>query len=302
MGRPNYDRFRAGELPEVVRRIRLLVDAMRVHEKAPGGPGHPPALRRDLLKSFLFLEKARVPVLESKGWLTEFKDALGLEHIYAVRTLYKYRAQRGFTKLLERALTASARPLWPKEEVAAIDSSGVPKLKGQNWSDDREKPERHELYDKAHLLIGTKTCVIAAARVTFGTWHDAPQFVELVRAVPSWKHQKALTADAANMSRKNYAAVRALDVTPYIDPRENAVLRAHPQDAYEAMVSFQRHFPNRWHEVYRWRTKAESNFHAIKTAMVEGVRGRTMNSRRNQVLSRCVVHNLRMAILDSYAP
>ena len=77
-------------------------------------------------------------------------------------------------------------------------------------------------------------------------------------------------------------------------------MRAQPDGDYEKMVLFGRHFPNRWHEVYRWRTKAEANFHAIKAAMVEGVRGRTMNSRRNQVLSRCVVHNLRMTILDRY--
>ena len=284
-----------------MREIRTFADSMRIHEKAPRPEGgRPPASRRDLLKSYLFLEKARVPVLESRGWLTEFKDDLGLEHVYCVRTLYNYRGDRGITQLLSRAVNVSAEPLWQKESIAGIDSSGIPRLKGENWSADREKPERHDLYDKLHILVGTKTGVIAAAWTTFGNWHDSPQFVPLVEAVESWGGIKALTADAGNVSRANCQAARARGVTPYIDPKENAVLRSQPGDAYEAMVSFARHFPNRWKETYRWRTKLESMFHAIKAAMVEGVRGRSATSRRNQILARCVVHNLRMTVLDRY--
>jgi hypothetical protein len=302
VGRPNYDRFRAAELPDILTEVRRFSDAMRIHEMAPGEKGgRPPASRRDLLKTFLFLEKARVPIPESTGWLHEFQDLLGLDHVYCPRTLYKYRGDLGITKLLHRAIRDSARPLWLKESIAGIDASGIPRLKGQNWSDDREKPERHELYDKLHILVGTKTGVIAAARTTFGNWHDSPQFVPLVQAVEAWENIRALTADAGNMSRANCAAAKARGVTPYIDPRGNAVLRSQPSDPYEAMVSFERHFPNRWHEQYRWRTKLESMFHAVKAAMVEGVRGKSATSRRNQVLTRCVVHNLRMRGLDRYA-
>jgi len=301
VGRANYDRFRREELPAVITEIRIFADSMRIHEKRPGeNGGRPCASRRDLLKSFLFLEKARVPFPESKGWLTEFQDLLGLEHVYCARTLYKYRSAPGITQLLDRAINVSAQPLWQKETIAGIDASGIPRLKGENWSADREKPERHDLYDKLHILIGTKTGVIAAARTTFGNWHDAPQFVPLLQAVEAWEHVEVITADAGNISRVNCEAVKERGATPYIDPKENAVLRSKPSDAYEAMVSFERHFPNRWHERYRWRTKLESMFHAIKAAMVEGVRGKSATSRRNQILSRCVVHNLRMTVLDRY--
>lgn len=287
---------------EVIAETRTFADSMRIHEKGPGeNGGRPPASPRDLLKIFLFLEKARVPIPESTAWLTQFQDLLGLGHVYRPRTLYKYRRDLGITKLLRRAIRDSSQPLWRKESIAGIDASGIPRLKGQNWSRDREKPERHDLYDKLHILVGTRTGVIAAARTTFGNWHDAPQFVPLVEAVEAWGNIRALTADAANMSRVNYDAAKARGVTPYIDPRSNAVTRARPADAYEAMVSFGRHFPNRWHETYRWRTKLESMFHAVKTAMVEGVRGPTATGRRNQILTRCVVHNLRMRVLDRYA-
>lgn len=95
-----------------MREIDALVDSMRIDEKGPGGPGHPPASRRDLLKSFLFLEKARVPVLETKGWLTEFKDAPGLGHVYAVRPLYNpsLTLERRATSPLDPSLPSASCP------------------------------------------------------------------------------------------------------------------------------------------------------------------------------------------------
>ena len=105
VGRPNYDRFRAEELPTVITEIRIFADSMRIHEKAPGEKGgRPPASRRDLLKSLLFLEKARAPIPESNGWLPEFHDLRGPEHVCCLRTLYKYRSDPGITQLLDRAI------------------------------------------------------------------------------------------------------------------------------------------------------------------------------------------------------
>ena len=53
-------------------------------------------------------------------------------------------------------------------------------------------------------------------------------------------------------------------------------------------------------EFLRWTGAAIAALARISLAMVERVRGRAMTSRRNQVLSRCVVHNLRMRVLDRY--
>lgn len=177
---------------------------------------------------------------------------------------------------------------------------GAVRSKGKTWSGDRSNPAKFREYDKAHYLVGTQTLVIPVTRVTRGTWHDSPEFEPLLKGAPVTEHLRALVADSAYVGVSNCELARSSGITPYIKPKDNAVFRSHPTNAYEATVLFATRFPERWKGTYRWRVKAECAIHAKKAAFGDIIRGRLPSSRRNQELCRDVVHNLRMTVMYRY--
>jgi hypothetical protein len=284
---------------EVVEEIRLVMDMMRIHEEKRQGPGRKPAHKRDIIKSLLFLEKIGCPIQESYSVLSIFQEQLGLTRVYKPRTLYKYRADPKMTLILERILYESSLPEWANEEIAGTDATGLPMYKGHIWQNERNQPSCHGEYEKLHAIIGTRSLVVPVAKITDGRWHDAPHFEDLVAGALPGSKVRAVASDPAYVSRENYSLVKEFGATPYIKMKGNAVFRPHPQDAYEASVLFQTRFPERFKEIYRWRTKCESGFHACKN-IGELLRGEKRPSRRNQELCRLIVHNLRMVIMERY--
>lgn len=273
---------------------------MRIHEKAPGQPGRPPAKKRDIIKSLLFLELMRCQIQKSPSILSVYKEALGLGKIYAPRTLYKYRAKPSMTRILKRVQTRSADELWMKEELAITDATGNPRSKGKTWSGDRTDPNKFREYDKAHYITGAKTLVIPSTRVTRGTWSDSPEFGPLVQETIPGSNIKAVLGDSGYPTIENFKTAKELGVTPYLKPKDNAVFHAHPSNDYEKHVHYATKFPKRWKNVYRYRVKGECAIYAKKAAFGDIIRGRLRSSRRNQELCRDIVHNFRMAVMESY--
>jgi hypothetical protein len=301
IGRPNYDKFRANEIGEVVKKILTTVDDMRIHEKVPGQPGRPPAKKRDIIKSLLFLEEMKCNVQKSPSILPIYKETLGIGKIYAPRTLYKYRASPNMTELLKRLQTVSSEDLWMKEKRAITDATGNPRSKGKTWSSDRASPDKYREYDKAHYIVGAETLVIPFTKVTRGTWSDTSEFESLVRETIPNSNIEAVLGDSGYPSVENFKLAKELGVTPYLKPKDNAVFRAHPSNDYEKHVHYATKFPKRWKGVYRFRVKVECAINAKKAAFGDIIRGGLRSSRRNQEICRDIVHNFRMAVMDSYA-
>ena len=300
IGRSNYDEFRSNEILDVTWEIKRFIDRIRLREKPAGRRGRPPIKKRDILKSLLFIELMTCSIPRAPSLLLMHKEILGLDRIPAARTLYKYRAQMEMTKPLERLVYEAGKELFSEEEIAATDGTGHGRSKGKTWSGDRSNPMKYREYDMAHYLVGTKTNVILAARITRGTWHDSRQFKPLLDLEIPGTNLRAITADPGYISRDNYDLVEEMGFTPYIKPKNNAVFRPHPKNAYEKAVMFATRFPKRWHNTYRYRTKAECAIHSVKATFGDIIRGRHRTSRRNQVLCRVIVHNMRMTVMDRY--
>jgi hypothetical protein len=300
IGRPNYDRFRANEHMAVATEIRDLVDKERIHEKRPGGRGRPPAKKRDVIKCLLFLELARCVVPKSPSVLLVYKDILGITAIPAPRTLYEYRAMPSIAGTLRRLQKTAGRELWLQETMAAFDGTGNPRSKGKTWSYDKTDAGKFRDYDKAHYVVGVKSCVIPVAKVTRGSWSEIPEFGPLLTEAVSEGNIQVVLADSGLVAVENYEVPHRLGITPYIKPKDNAVFRPHPSNDYERAVYFATRFPERFKDRYRWRTKAECANHAKKAAFGDIIRGRLPSSRRNQEYCRLIVHNLRMTVMARY--
>lgn len=299
IGRRNYNHFRGNEVITVARELVRLVKRVRIHEKRKRSNGRPPFGKRNMIKCMLFIEVMRCPVPEAHGLLKLFKHVLRLKNVPKRSTIYKYRAERKMTRILEDLQLESSEELWKKETIAAVDSTGNSHSVGKAWSNDRSKPGEYRKYDKAHYVSGTKTSVIRATRLTRGKWHDSPELKpNLDRALPGSKIE-AVAMDPGYVGVANYELVHTYGATPYIKPKDNAVFHPHPTNAYEASVLYATRFPRRWKSVYRWRTKAEAVNHAKKSRFPGVLRG-GVHSRRNRELCQCIVHNLRFTLMDRY--
>ena len=251
IGRSKYDQFRANEHKDVAEEIRILVDNERIHEKQPGSVGRPPAKRRDVIKCLLFLEAIKCVIQKSPSCLSFYKEILGLTKIPSPRTLYDYRADISITQTLERLQFTAAEDLWLKETMAATDGTGNPHSRGKNWRNDRLDSVKYREYDKAHYIVGVKSLVIPVSRVTRGTWSEIPEFEHLVRTAIPGSNIKVVSADSGLVAIDNYEVAHELGVTPYIKPKDWAVFRPHPSNAYERMVNFATKFPDRFNDRYR---------------------------------------------------
>lgn len=300
IGRSNYDRFRADEVMVIVREIRDIVDRERIHEKKPGGRGKPPAKKRDVLKCLLFLESICCVIQKSPSVLEFYKDILGLTKIPKPRTLYDYRAKPSLMETLKRLQKAAAEPAWSQEEMAALDATGNPHSKGKTWSYDKTDPGKYRDYDKAHYVVGVKTCVIPVTKVTRGSWSELPEFGSLLATATAGANISAALADSGFVANENYEAAHDLGITPYIKPKDNAVFHPHPSNDYQRAVYYATRFPERFKDIYRWRTKAECAIHAKKAAFGDIIRGKLRSSRKNQEICRDIVHNLRMNVMTRY--
>ena len=276
IGRPKYDKFRGDEVLYVTREIANFVDEERIHEKQPGGPGRPPMKKRDIIKSLLFLIYFKCCIQKSPSILEMHKDLLGLEKIPKPRTLYKYRALREMSGILEQLQRKSADELWITEDMAATDGTGNPHSKGKHWRMDRDNSDNYREYDKAHYIVGVKSLVIPYTRITRGTWSDLPEFEPLVRKTIPGSNVKQVLADKGYVSNDNYEVAAECGATPYIMPKDNAVYRPHPSNQYQKMVHYATKFPERFKDVYRYRVKVECAIHSKKNAFGEVFRGKAL--------------------------
>jgi transposase len=105
---------------------------------------------------------------------------------------------------------------------------------------------------------------------------------------------EALTGDRAYWTRSACAAARDVGLQPYFSPRENARRPTHPVDAFDRMTRFALQFPNRWGTRYHRRSAAESRFATEEVLFGDRLRCRRPTSRRNEVLAREIVHNVKL--------
>ena len=240
---------------------------------------------------------ADVKIVSAGGGLVY--GALGMTH-HLTDDIAHMRALPNMTGILERLLGKSAHELWIKETIAATDATGNPHCKGKNWRKDRDDFKKHRGYDKAHYIVGTRSLVIPHKRVTRGTWSDLPEFEPLVQNSVPGSNITQIVADSGYVDNSNYELAGEYGATPYIKPKDNAVFRPHPSNAYERMVHYATKFPKRWKDVYRFRVKAECAIHSKKATFGDIIRGKYPPSRRNQELLRDIVHNFRMTLMDRY--
>jgi transposase len=196
-----------------------------------------------------------------------------------------------FTPVLRELVAVSALPLRAVEKGFAVDSSGFPNTKSENWFDYKKGIARRKtIWTKAHIACGVKTNVVAAVRILDQHAADSPQFEGLVKEVAKGFCVEEVYADKAYLSADNVDLVFNLDATPYILPKSNTT--GGVGGLFERMVHYFQFRQEEFLRHYHQRSNVETAFSMIKKKCGEYVRSKTETAMVNEVLCKFLVHNL----------
>jgi len=197
------------------------------------------------------------------------------------------------TPILERLLTISAMPLRSVETTFAPDSSGFRTSKFGQYAVEKYGTMKKHRWVKAHVLVGTKTNVIVAARVTEENCADSPQFRPLVEeAHESGFGIEEIAADMGYSSRDNYNLAREIGATAYIPFKSNATGKAGGSMTWRKAYHFFQLHREEFMEHYHVRSNVESVFSMVKAKFGDRLKSKNFTAQRNELLCKLVAHNI----------
>lgn len=207
-------------------------------------------------------------------------------------TVLKFFERSESTAILTNLVELSAAPLAAVETAGqfAIDSSGFSTVQYDRWFDQKHgKLRATHPWVKLHIVCGTLTNVIAAARVS--PEGDCPLLPALVEQASKNFKVAEISADKAYLSVENLETMAKKNIAAFIPFKTNSI--ANPKSA-EWNVQLARFVLNAsvWWQKYHRRSNSESTFHMVKTKFGAAVRSRLPVAQINEVLAKCVAHNL----------
>jgi transposase len=205
------------------------------------------------------------------------------------------------TPILHELLAVSALPLRSVETTFAPDSSGFSTNQFGQYAVEKYRSARRHKWIKAHVLVGTKTNVIASARITDENASDYPQFEPMVMEA----HQngfdiREIPADKGYSSRANYEIAESIGATAYIPFRSNATGRSKGSYIWRKMYHFFQFNKEEFLEHYHKRSNAESAFKMVKMKFGDKLKSKNPKAQENELLCKLIAHNIVVLIHEMY--
>jgi len=205
------------------------------------------------------------------------------------------------TPILQSLLTLSAIPLRSVETVFAPDSSGFRTSQFGQYAVEKYGLMKKHKWVKAHILVGTKTNIIASARVTEGEANDCPEFVPMVsEAKQNGFDIREITADMGYSSRENYNLAQQIGATAYIPFKSNAIEKARGSYTWTKMYHYFQLNREEFMQHYHARSNVESAFNMVKMKFGDKLKSKNFIAQKNELLCKLIAHNIVVLIHEMH--
>ncbi len=197
--------------------------------------------------------------------------------------------------LLERLITISAMPLKQLETDFAVDSTGFSTYQHDKWFTTKwSKPNSKGYKDwvKLHVCTGTRTNCITKATVDYGYSSDGKRLPNLVTGTSANFNAVRYSADKAYSSYKNLQLIASLEAMPFIPFKRNSKSGEEKPGIWNYMFNYFQNNRKKFDEFYHRRSNVESTFSMMKYPISPYIKSKNFQSRKNEVLLKCIVHNL----------
>ena len=234
---------------------------------------------------------------ESLLWL--FREYFRLDWIPDHTTMSKKNRSKRWTKVWERFHKYLLKLLPEREIIVATDATGYSGRK-EHWVDVPYSVRANQDWVKVHATVETETFFILSYTLTKSKVHDSQQFEQVWQTLPENTHPKRSLADSAYTGEPCLQVAKRHGATPYHGIKKNAIYHRHPETAYQRMVNFATHWPNRYQKQYGKRNHAETAFSMIDARFNHRITSRTPTARKNEIQTKILAHNIRALALQQY--
>jgi hypothetical protein len=278
--------------------VELLAHALCAGIEQPPrtpGPGRNACLRSDLAYASVIKIYTKLPGRKLQRELKRCAEKKHISRSYHENSIGKFWKDEKTTPLLVSLVEESGAPLRMIENGQyAIDSTWLPTCSYYRYYDfKRKKLKVTGDWTKLHIVASTASHGITAVSVSPAG--DSPQLRALVSRTMERHDVRELSADKAYGSLKNREFLEDSNVSAYIPFKDNAVIN--PKSALwskhlcEFLVNKEKFNPH-----YHRRSNVETVFSMIKRCLGPSVSSRNPTARINEVLVKCLVHNLRCLV------
>jgi transposase len=287
---PAYNAAQCAEKELFRHLLRDLCAAVPEPEQHMGRPSIPVA---DALFSACFKVYSGV---SCRRFMTDLRDAKERGFVgkaWHYNSVLAVIYDPSITPILHQLIAASASPLASVESAFAVDSTGFGTQcfyrHFANKYTGKEKISRD--YIKLHALVGTKTNVIAAARITDRDRHDYNEFAPLLTEGAKTFTMAEVSADKAYIGRSNLEAVAAVGAEAFIPFKSNA--KDDPKSPlWTKLFHLYNYRLDEFLPHYHKRSNSESAFSAIKRVFGETLRSKMFESQVNELLLKVIAYNI----------
>ena len=297
----NWKAYNAAQNEEIRRFDELLRDLVENVEEREQKMGRPRLSLKE--GSFCAIQKV-YSQLSSRRAHTLYQNAEEREQIskapsYNMINIFLNREE--VTPLLNRLLILSSLPLKGVESSFAPDSSGFRTSQFNQYGVEKYGTKKEHKWVKAHILTGTKTNIIASARITEGNANDSPYFEPMVEeAHENGFKIEEVEADKAYCSRANYDLADEIGATAYIPFRSNATGRSGGSRVWNKMYHYFMMNREDVMEHYHKRSNVETTFMMVKTKFGDKLKSKNWIAQKNELLCKLIAHNIVVVIHEMH--
>lgn len=286
----SYNASQVHEREYVERLLRALCAGIPQPPRKPG-PGRKPLPIADLV--FAVVMKV-FTALSSRRAQSELRESAARGNLGTVghfNSLTRFLADPASTPILTALIEESAAPLCAIENGQyAIDSSGFSTVTYDRWFDAKHgKLHAKHPWVKLHIACGTVSHAITSARVT--SEGDCPQLPALLANTMKHHDVRELSGDKAYSSVENHDVLESFGVEAFIPFKVNAVVNPKAPAWSRHLCEFTLN-QERFLAHYHRRSNVETVFAMMKARFGASVASRLPTAQVNEVLAKCVAHNL----------
>jgi len=295
----SYNAAQKNEGTYVEKLLRALCDGIDEPARKPG-PGRRPIP----LKDAAFAAVAKVYSMKSQRRAqSDLGDSVErgcLDRVSHVNAISNFLGDESSTALLVSLIEESAKPLAALENGQfAIDSTGFSTVTYDRWFDQKHgKLRAAHPWVKLHVAVGTVTHAITGVKVS--PEGDCPQLPDLLAQTMKNFAVREMSADKAYSSKDNFETLDRFGVEAFIPFKINAVMdpkcETWTRHLGEFLFNQDKFLPH-----YHRRSNVETVMWMLKSKLGGAVRSKTPIAQMNEVLCKCLCHNLACLVQAIFA-
>ena len=298
IGIAKYSDWLVEEVPLCLLQIKKLADNFSFwqHRARTGRPAFP---ERIFLIGFLIKQFFHATFRQTEALLRLFRDFFRIENVPDHTSISRKNRTKRWSIIWKRFHKYILNHLPKRSSTIATDATGFSGRK-IGWKDVPYQVKANQNWVKLHATIETDFFFILSYELSKSNVHDSQKFKDIWLDLPTNVVPKRSLADSAYSNNECTKIIKDLGAQPYHGIKKNAVLRLKPTTAFEKMINYGKHFPNKYAEVYNKRNHAETVFSMLGSRFGHQIRCRTKTGRKNEVQSKINSHNIRMLALPLF--